>query len=118
MNGLFQKKGIKSDFVVSGEVDDVGVNKREDNNKIIEKFKNDELDILINVNILSEGSDIPQIQTVFLTRPTISNILMTQMVGRALRDLQLMVVQKKHTLYHLLIIGIIKFNGNVWVIYS
>lgn len=85
LNGLFKDNDIKSDFVISGEVDDVGVNKRKDNNKIIEKFKNDELDVLINVNILSEGSDIPQIQTVFLTRPTISNILMTQMVGRALR---------------------------------
>ncbi|MBR0472898.1 MAG: DEAD/DEAH box helicase family protein [Methanosphaera sp.] len=85
LNGLFKYNNIKSDFVISGEVDDVGVNKKKDNNKIIEKFKNDELDVLINVNILSEGSDIPQIQTVFLTRPTISNILMTQMVGRALR---------------------------------
>ena len=82
---LFTDKGIKADFVISGEVDDVGITKKSDNNKIINKFISDELDVLINVNILSEGSDIPQIKTVFLTRPTISNILMTQMVGRALR---------------------------------
>ena len=83
--GLFRDKGINSNFVISGNVDDTGATKKKDNNKIIESFKNDELDVLINVNILSEGSDIPQIQTVFLTRPTISNTLMTQMVGRALR---------------------------------
>ncbi|MBE6486648.1 MAG: DEAD/DEAH box helicase [Methanosphaera stadtmanae] len=83
LNTLFEDEGIRVDFVISGDVEDVGRNTKRDNNKIINKFKNDELDVLINVNILSEGSDIPQIQTVFLTRPTISNILMTQMVGRA-----------------------------------
>lgn len=85
LHSLFKDKGIRTDFVISGGIDDVGMNQRDDNNRIIDRFKNDELDVLINVNILSEGSDIPQIQTVFLTRPTISNILMTQMVGRALR---------------------------------
>ena len=41
--------------------------------------------MLVNVNILTEGVDLPQTKTVFLARPTISTILMTQMVGRALR---------------------------------
>ena len=35
--------------------------------------------------ILTEGADFPKAHTVFLTRPTVSKILMTQMVGRALR---------------------------------
>ena len=35
--------------------------------------------------MLTEGTDVPDVQTVFLTRPTTSQILMTQMVGRALR---------------------------------
>jgi hypothetical protein len=35
--------------------------------------------------ILTEGFDVPQLQTVFLTRPTQSEILFRQMVGRALR---------------------------------
>ncbi len=37
------------------------------------------------MNILTEGADLPKTQTVFLTRPTISTVLMTQMIGRALR---------------------------------
>lgn len=41
--------------------------------------------VLINVNILTEGIDLPQTKTVFLTRPTVSTILMTQMIGRSLR---------------------------------
>lgn len=44
--------------------------------------------ILINVNILTEGVDLPQTKTVFLARPTVSSILMTQMIGRALRGVK------------------------------
>jgi hypothetical protein len=35
--------------------------------------------------MLTEGTDLPNVQAVFLTRPTTSTILMTQMIGRALR---------------------------------
>ena len=48
-------------------------------------FKDDKLDVLVNVNIVTEGVDVPNVQTVFLTRPTKSKILMTQMIGRGLR---------------------------------
>jgi len=40
---------------------------------------------LVNVNILTEGFDDPKVKTVFLARPTMSTIMMMQMVGRALR---------------------------------
>jgi len=54
---------------------------------ILERFRDAHsgLDVLINVMILTEGVDVPGIQTVFLTRPTQSEILLRQMVGRALR---------------------------------
>ena len=55
------------------------------NEQTIKKFKNDEIDVLVNVNIVTEGVDVPNVQTVFLTRPTKSKILMTQMIGRGLR---------------------------------
>jgi hypothetical protein len=35
--------------------------------------------------MLTEGTDVPAVQTVFLTRQTTSSILVTQMIGRALR---------------------------------
>jgi ATP-dependent helicase IRC3 len=41
-----------------------------------------------NVNILTEGTDVPNVQSIFLARPTISSILMTQMIGRGLRGLK------------------------------
>jgi superfamily II DNA or RNA helicase len=58
---------------------------RDENAKVLEAFKNNELDVLVNVRMLTEGTDLPDAQSVFLTRQTTSNILLTQMVGRALR---------------------------------
>jgi superfamily II DNA or RNA helicase len=46
------------------------------------------MDVLINVRMLTEGTDVPNVQSVFLTRQTTSQILMTQMVGRALRGVK------------------------------
>ena len=56
-----------------------------DNEQILKKFKQDELDILLNIKMLTEGTDVPSVKTVFITRQTTSSILLTQMVGRALR---------------------------------
>ncbi len=86
LDALFKNYGIKSNFVISGTQSLIGISRdKEDNQKAIKKFRNNEIDTLINVNILTEGTDLPQTQTVFLTRPTKSKTLMTQMVGRALR---------------------------------
>ncbi len=56
-----------------------------ENSEKIKRFRNGDLEVLINVEMLTEGTDLPNVQTVFLTRPTTSTILMTQMIGRALR---------------------------------
>lgn len=87
LTALFRKAGIKADYIVSAIRDSItGVTiSREDNQRNIEAYRNGELQVLINVNILTEGIDLLQTKTVFLARPTVSSILMTQMVGRALR---------------------------------
>lgn len=87
LTSLFKKAGIKADFIVSSVRDAAtGVTiSREDNEKKLEDYRNGKLKVLINVNILTEGVDLPKTKTVFLARPTVSSILMTQMVGRALR---------------------------------
>ena len=87
LNKLFQKKGIKSEYVVSSIRDaNTGVVvASKDNKDKIARFRSGELEILVNVNILTEGTDLPEISTIFLARPTISTILMTQMIGRGLR---------------------------------
>jgi superfamily II DNA or RNA helicase len=55
------------------------------NEQILNEFKTGQLDVLLNVRILTEGADIPDVNTVFITRQTESPILLTQMVGRCLR---------------------------------
>lgn len=83
----FKKAGIKADYIVSSVKDHVtGVTiSNEDNERKIEDYRAGRLQVLVNVNILTEGIDLPQTKTVFLARPTVSKVLMTQMVGRALR---------------------------------
>lgn len=91
LNKLFQEKGVKSDYVISNVRDAVtGItsNFTKENKTKIDNFRKGTLEVLINVNILTEGTDVPNVQSVFLTRPTISTILMTQMIGRGLRGLK------------------------------
>ena len=94
LNKRFNEKGkaygIRSEFIIS-EVQDMitGITiSNADNERKIEAYRNGEIQVLINVNILTEGTDLPKTHTVFLTRPTVSTTLMTQMVGRALRGLK------------------------------
>jgi DNA repair protein RadD len=58
--------------------------KRDD---LIAKFKNSEGGhmVLVNVGLLTTGFDAPIVNCVFITRPTDSLVLFSQMVGRALR---------------------------------
>jgi superfamily II DNA or RNA helicase len=53
--------------------------------KIIKKFKNQEINVLCNYEVLSTGFDAPKTDCVFLARPTSSVVLYSQMIGRGLR---------------------------------
>lgn len=87
LKSIFEKYGVKADYVISGlkSGDTLVSISNEEKDRIIKDFRDGKLDVLINVNILTEGTDIPNTQTVFLARQTTSSILMTQMIGRALR---------------------------------
>ena len=84
---LFNKAGIKAEYVVSS-IKDMGTGatiSAKENDRKLEAFRSGDVEVLVNVNILTEGVDLPMTKTVFLARPTVSTILMTQMIGRALR---------------------------------
>ena len=84
---LFNNAGIKAEYIVSS-IKDMGTGvtiSQKENERKIEAYRNGDVQVLVNVNILTEGIDLPQTKTVFLARPTVSTVLMTQMVGRALR---------------------------------
>ena len=72
----FFKAQVPCEYVISGEP---GAQ------KTIARFKANEFRVLINVQILTEGSDVPDIHAVFLTRETNSDVLLMQMIGRSLR---------------------------------
>ncbi len=67
---------ITSEYCISGD---------NNNQEKINEFKRKKDGVFINVQILTEGSDVPDIQTVFLTRQTNSESLLMQMIGRGLR---------------------------------
>lgn len=85
------KRGVKADAVYShvdatiASAEGGRKRDRDENAKALARFKSGEIDVLVNVRMLTEGTDIPNATTVFLTRQTTSQILLTQMVGRALR---------------------------------
>lgn len=51
----------------------------------LQRYHQRELSVLLNVEVLTTGFDIPEVDTLVLCRPTFSGILYEQMVGRGLR---------------------------------
>jgi ATP-dependent helicase IRC3 len=77
LSGEFKKAGVDADYVDYS---------RDDAQDIILKYQEKKKpDVLVNVEMLTEGFDAPHTRTVFIARPTRSEGLLAQMVGRALR---------------------------------
>jgi superfamily II DNA or RNA helicase len=83
---FLQNRGVKADVMFTKVDKSLGTaGTAQKNLEVLEDFKNGNLDVLINIKMLTEGTDVPDAETVFLTRQTTSQILLTQMIGRALR---------------------------------
>ena len=52
---------------------------------IVRRFTNREISCIVNCMIFTEGTDLPLVETVIIARPTQSDSLYAQMVGRGLR---------------------------------
>jgi superfamily II DNA or RNA helicase len=80
---------ITAEYVASYRPDMVAGADEEavDVERTLERFRQPDGDLqaLVNVQMLTEGVDVPCVKTVFLTRPTKSEILLRQMIGRGLR---------------------------------
>lgn len=57
----------------------------EERENIYKRFASGETKVLVNVGVLTEGFDEPTVETIILARPTRSNLLYTQIVGRGTR---------------------------------
>lgn len=53
--------------------------------ELLEAFRRGEFPVLVNCNVFTEGTDIPNIDCVLLARPTRSRNLLVQMIGRGMR---------------------------------
>jgi type I site-specific restriction endonuclease len=56
-----------------------------DRQRIIGAFTAGEIPCIVNVMVFTEGTDLPLVETIIIARPTQSDTLYTQMVGRGLR---------------------------------
>lgn len=52
---------------------------------IIQAFTEGRISVIVNCMVFTEGTDIPRVETVIIARPTQSDSLFAQMVGRGLR---------------------------------
>jgi len=75
---LLSFKGIKSIHIDGGTPSII----REQG---IKQFRNQEVEVLCNYEVLATGFDAPLVDCVFIARPTASVILYSQMIGRGLR---------------------------------
>jgi ATP-dependent helicase IRC3 len=88
---FLQKRGVNSGTIYShvdanlGCADARNKRKSDENTRVLEAFRKGEIDVVLNIRMLTEGTDVPDVKSVFLTRQTTSKILLTQMIGRALR---------------------------------
>ena len=75
---LYQEHGVKAIAIDSKTP---ATERQQD----IEAFKRGDIQVLVNVDIFSEGFDCPDVEFVQLARPTLSLAKYLQMVGRGLR---------------------------------
>ena len=77
---VFNKAGVRAG-VILGSKDQ----RPEERDRNVNRFRNGELKVLVNVAVATEGFDVPNASCVVLACPTMSLALYLQMVGRGLR---------------------------------
>lgn len=75
---LFREAGIKAASISGGM-------KQSDRKEFQDKFVCREIQVLCACDLLNEGWDCPEIEVLFMARPTMSKVLYTQQLGRGMR---------------------------------
>ena len=75
---LFCEQGVPTASVSGGM-------KQSERKEFQEKFVNREIQVLCACDLLNEGWDCPEIEVLFMARPTMSRVLYTQQLGRGMR---------------------------------
>lgn len=74
----FRKEKISTEVILGDTPSDL-------RQQILANFRSGQVQVLINVGVLTEGFDEPSVQAILLARPTRSTLLYTQIVGRGTR---------------------------------
>jgi hypothetical protein len=84
---LEHSKDLTAQFVAAGyAAEHVGGNTpKPERDAIMARFRSGVTQVLCNVEIVTEGFDVPEVGAIVLVRPTLSLALYLQMVGRGLR---------------------------------
>lgn len=77
---LYEEAGLMADYITSDRPDE--------SERAIIKYKKGQIDVLVNVNMLGEGFDHPNISVAAIFRPFRSLAPYAQFIGRALRSIQ------------------------------
>jgi superfamily II DNA or RNA helicase len=75
---LFEAQGVHA-AAVAGDM------KRSERQEFQDRFVRREIDVLCACDLLNEGWDCPEIEVLFMARPTMSKVLYTQQLGRGMR---------------------------------
>lgn len=75
---LFQHRGVAAAAIHS----ELPKDRR---SELMRAFRAGELELLTNVDVLTEGTDVPDTRCILLARPTTSPVLYRQMIGRGMR---------------------------------
>lgn len=79
VESAYKKGGYKSVGYIDGNTGEA------DRENMISDFENNKLKIIVSIDTLTEGVDLPETGCIQLARPTLSLSLYMQMVGRGLR---------------------------------
>lgn len=74
----FKRHGVSADSLHSRRSPD-------ERRSVLHRFREGRSQVLVNVGILTEGANVPDTRTVLLGRPTLSQSLYMQMIGRGAR---------------------------------
>ena len=75
---MFREQGIRAAAVSGGM-------KQADRKEFQDRFVAREIQVLCACDLLNEGWDCPEIEVLFMARPTMSKVLYTQQLGRGMR---------------------------------
>lgn len=81
----FLKEAERLTYSISGCELVSGDTPKKEREDILERFKNGEIPVVVNVGVLTTGFDYPELDTIVMARPTMSLALWYQIVGRAIR---------------------------------